>query len=77
MYTEELGRQLDGTGVTVSALNPGFNVTGLGRELGFSSVLAKILNVLHIGDRRRGAEEMADVLRSVQPIRNWLSTENR
>lgn len=56
MFTQELGRQLDGTGVTVNALNPGFNVTGLGRELGFSSVLAKILNVLHIGDPRRGAD---------------------
>lgn len=56
MFTQELGRQLDGTGVTVNALNPGFNVTGLGRELGFSSVLAKILNVLHIGDPRKGAD---------------------
>ncbi|MBP1311603.1 SDR family NAD(P)-dependent oxidoreductase [Paenibacillus sp. 1182] len=56
MFTEELGRQLDGTGIVVNALNPGFNVTGLGRELGFSSVLAKILNTLHIGDPRRGAE---------------------
>lgn len=56
MYTEELGRQLDGTGVTVNALNPGFNVTGLGRELGFSSALARILNALHIGDPRKGAD---------------------
>ncbi|WP_068498088.1 SDR family NAD(P)-dependent oxidoreductase [Paenibacillus kribbensis] len=56
MYTGELGRQLDGTGVTVNALNPGFNVTGLGRELGFSSILAKILNALHIGDPRKGAD---------------------
>lgn len=31
MFTEELGRQLDGTGIVVNALNPGFNVTGLGR----------------------------------------------
>lgn len=56
MFTGELGRQLTGTGVTVNALNPGFNVTGLGRELGFSSVLAKILNKLHIGDPRKGAD---------------------
>ncbi len=56
MFTEELGRQLDGTGVAVNALNPGFNVTGLGRELGFSSILAKILNTLHIGDPRKGAD---------------------
>lgn len=56
MFTGELGRQLTGTGVTVNALNPGFNVTGLGRELGFSSVLTKILNTLHIGDPRKGAD---------------------
>lgn len=56
MFTGELGRQLDGTGVTVNALNPGFNVTGLGRELGFSSVLSKILKALHIGDPRKGAD---------------------
>lgn len=56
MFTGELSRQLDGTGFTVNALNPGFNVTGLGRELGFSSVLSKILNTLHIGDPRKGAD---------------------
>ncbi|KUO65191.1 MAG: short-chain dehydrogenase [Gracilibacter sp. BRH_c7a] len=56
MFTGELGRRLDGTGVAVNALNPGFNVTGLGRELGFSSVLVKILNALHIGDPRKGAD---------------------
>lgn len=56
MFSGELGRQLDGSGVTVNALNPGFNVTGLGRELGFSSLLAKILKVLHIGDPRKGAD---------------------
>ena len=56
MFTGELGRQLEGTGVTANALNPGFNVTGLGRELGFSSVLSKILKALHIGDPRKGAD---------------------
>lgn len=56
MFTGELGHQLAGTGVTVNALNPGFNVTGLGRELGFSSVLSKLLRMLHIGDPRKGAE---------------------
>jgi NAD(P)-dependent dehydrogenase (short-subunit alcohol dehydrogenase family) len=56
MFTGEIGRQLDGTGVTANALNPGFNVTGLGRELGFSSVLSKILKALHIGDPRKGAD---------------------
>lgn len=56
MFTAEMGRRLTGTGVTVNALNPGFNVTGLGRELGFSSVLARILKVLHIGNPRKGAD---------------------
>ncbi len=56
MFTGELARKLEGSGVTVNALNPGFNVTGLGRELGFASVLTKILHFLHIGDPRRGAE---------------------
>jgi len=56
MFTGALGRQLKESKVTVNALNPGFNVTGLGRELGFASVLAKILKTLHIGDPRKGAE---------------------
>lgn len=56
MFTGELGRQLCETGVTANALNPGFNVTGLGRELGFSSVLSKILKTMHIGDPRKGAD---------------------
>jgi NAD(P)-dependent dehydrogenase (short-subunit alcohol dehydrogenase family) len=56
MFTGELGRQLDVTGVTANALDPGFNVTGLGRELGFSSVLSRILKFLHIGDPRKGAD---------------------
>lgn len=56
MFTAELGRRLTGTSVTVNALDPGFNVTSLGRELGFSSVLSKILKALHIGDPRKGAD---------------------
>lgn len=56
MFTGELARQFSGTGVTVNALNPGFNVTGLGRELAFASVLERILNLLHIGNPLRGAD---------------------
>lgn len=56
MFTGELARQLSGTGVTVNALNPGFNVTGLGRELWFASILERILKFLHIGDPRKGAD---------------------
>ena len=66
MFTAELGRQLEGTGVTANALDPGFNVTGLGRELGFSSVLAKILNMLHIGDPRKGADIIVRLATSSQ-----------
>lgn len=56
MFSQDLARRLNGTGVTVNALNPGFNVTGLGRELGFLSILAKILTFLHIGNPQRGAD---------------------
>jgi NAD(P)-dependent dehydrogenase (short-subunit alcohol dehydrogenase family) len=55
MFSKELARQLQGTGVAVHCLDPGFNVTGLGRELGFAGMLSKILNRLGIGDPRRGA----------------------
>jgi NAD(P)-dependent dehydrogenase (short-subunit alcohol dehydrogenase family) len=56
MFTAELSRKLSGTGVTVNALDPGFNVTGLGRELWFASVLERILKFLHIGDPQKGAD---------------------
>jgi NAD(P)-dependent dehydrogenase (short-subunit alcohol dehydrogenase family) len=56
MFTAEISRQLSGTGVTVNALNPGFNVTSLGRELRFASVLERILKFFHIGDPRKGAD---------------------
>lgn len=56
IFTFGLSDRLIGTNITSNALNPGFNVTGLGRELKFSSVLEKILNLFHIGDPRKGAE---------------------
>lgn len=56
MFTAELGRRLTGTGISVNALNPGFNVTGLGRELWFASILERLLKFLHIGDPRKGAD---------------------
>jgi NAD(P)-dependent dehydrogenase (short-subunit alcohol dehydrogenase family) len=54
MFTHELARRLAGTGVTANALDPGFNVTGLGRELRFSGAIQKILRAAHLGDPRRG-----------------------
>lgn len=55
MFTLELARRLERTGVTANVLDPGFNVTGLGRELGFAAPLEKILTRLRIGDPHRGA----------------------
>jgi NAD(P)-dependent dehydrogenase (short-subunit alcohol dehydrogenase family) len=55
MFSQELARQLQDAGVAVNCLCPGFNVTGLGRELGFAAPLERILNRLRIGDPRLGA----------------------
>ncbi|MCU1683825.1 MAG: Short-chain dehydrogenase [Amycolatopsis sp.] len=56
MFTQELGRRLAGTGVTVNCCDPGFNTSGLGRELPLAGVLERILKTLRVGDPRRGAE---------------------
>ncbi|ANS76161.1 short-chain dehydrogenase [Paenibacillus yonginensis] len=56
MFTKELARRWAGTGIEAFALNPGFNVTGLGRELRFAALLEKILKFLRLGDPRYGAE---------------------
>ncbi len=45
MFTLELARRIEGTGITANCLDPGFNVTGLGRELGFAFPLEKLLEV--------------------------------
>jgi NAD(P)-dependent dehydrogenase (short-subunit alcohol dehydrogenase family) len=55
MFSQELSRQLKGTGVAVNCLCPGFNVTGLGRELWFATPLQRLLAWLGIGDPERGA----------------------
>lgn len=62
MFTMELARQWAGTGISVNALNPGFNVTGLGRELRFAAVLERLLKLFRIGDPRRGAEIMTRLI---------------
>jgi NAD(P)-dependent dehydrogenase (short-subunit alcohol dehydrogenase family) len=56
MFTQELGRQLAGTGVAVTCCCPGFNVTGLGRDLAIAGSLEKVLHALNIGNPRHGAE---------------------
>jgi NAD(P)-dependent dehydrogenase (short-subunit alcohol dehydrogenase family) len=55
MFSLELARQLSGTGVAVNCLCPGFNVTGLARELWFATPLERLLKWLKIGDPARGA----------------------
>jgi NAD(P)-dependent dehydrogenase (short-subunit alcohol dehydrogenase family) len=55
MFSQELGRRLAGTGVTANCCDPGFNTTGLGRDLPFAGLLERLLHVLRIGDPRRGA----------------------
>lgn len=55
MFSLELARQLETSGVAVNCLCPGFNVTGLGRELGFARPLAWMLNLLRIGNPDHGA----------------------
>ncbi|MEB1530521.1 SDR family NAD(P)-dependent oxidoreductase [Xanthomonas sp. WHRI 7945] len=56
MFSLELARRLGGTGVAANCLCPGFNVTGLGRELGFARPLARLLHGLDIGNPQRGAD---------------------
>src|ERR1700716_975240 len=55
MFSMELARGLNGTGVAVNCLCPGFNVTGLGRELWFAAPLERLLTWLKIGNPERGA----------------------
>jgi NAD(P)-dependent dehydrogenase (short-subunit alcohol dehydrogenase family) len=55
MFSQELARRLRGTGVTANCCDPGFNTTGLGRELPFAGLLEKALRALRVGDPARGA----------------------
>jgi len=55
MWTQELARRLDPGEVTVNCCDPGFNATGLGRDLPGAKVLQRVLNALRIGDPRKGA----------------------
>src|SRR5882724_10465877 len=55
MFSMELARRLRDTGVTSNCLCPGFNVTGLGRELWFAAPLERLLTWLKVGNPERGA----------------------
>lgn len=55
MWTQELARRLDPAKVTVNCCDPGFNATGLGRDLPGSQLLRRVLNTLRVGDPRKGA----------------------
>ncbi len=55
MFSMELARRLASAGVAVNCLDPGFNATGLGRELPFAAPLERLLRFLRIGNPNRGA----------------------
>jgi len=56
MFSLTLATRLKNQNIAVVALCPGFNVTGLGRDLSFSKPLAKILNFFNIGNPQKGAD---------------------
>lgn len=55
MFSLQLAHRLSGKGVAVNCLDPGFNVTGLGRDLPLSGILARVLTALRIGSPETGA----------------------
>jgi NAD(P)-dependent dehydrogenase (short-subunit alcohol dehydrogenase family) len=59
IFSAELGRSLDGTGVIANCLDPGFNVTGLGRELPGAAWIESALRFLGVGAPERGAAIIA------------------
>jgi len=61
MFTLALARRLDGSMVTANCVDPGFNVTGLGRDLRFAAGLERLLRALRIGNPARGAGLIVDL----------------
>ena len=55
MFSAELARTLASTAVVANCVDPGFNVTGLGRELPFAATLERVLRLLRVGAPARGA----------------------
>ena len=43
LFTRELARRLNGTGVTANSLHPGTVTTEIGRHLGYSKVVQNVL----------------------------------
>lgn len=57
LFTYELARRLDGTGVTVNAVKPGFTRTGLGKSNGgLTAVFLRVLSALMGQSAEKGAE---------------------
>lgn len=59
MFSAQLARTLASTAVVANSVDPGFNVTGLGRELPFAATLERVLRRLGIGAPERGAAIIA------------------
>lgn len=55
MFTLELAERFSGTTVDAMCLNPGYNTTGLGRELRFAAALERILHTFNVGNPHNGA----------------------
>ncbi len=55
MFSAELARTLASTSVVANSVDPGFNVTGLGRELPFAATLERVLRMVRVGVPERGA----------------------
>lgn len=56
MFTKELARRTIATNITALCLDPGFNVTGLGREVRGAATIERILRALRIGEANKGAD---------------------
>jgi NAD(P)-dependent dehydrogenase (short-subunit alcohol dehydrogenase family) len=61
MFTLELAERLAHNDVRAVCLKPGFNTTGLGRELRFAAPLERLLRGLGIGDPHNGANLIVQV----------------
>jgi len=70
MFTYELARRLEGTGVTVNVVEPGFAATNLGRNTGSlrSSIMFKMVRPIQIS-AKKGAETSV-YLASSEEVKN-------